>query len=312
MTDKTDALAMLSLQGPLSRDILAGVIDSGLLPEPVRNSLSIVTINGRQVLLARTGYTGEPLCFELFISTDDVVTVWDMLIDRGARPIGLGARDTLRLEAGLPLYGHEFGLDPEQNEIPVESVYYNGYPGTTQTWIEFSEAVTTAGLSLIQAQYPDTYSWGGITVIVLNPVAGMVNPEQNEASVVLRIDYAQSSVLLPADIDSSVEDKLPNRASTLQADVLKIAHHGSKHSTSETFLDAVLPQEAVISVGPNSYGHPAIETISRLDASGVGIWRTDAIGTILLSTDGESIEMLPKLAYLPFTSYTFKTTEVIE
>jgi beta-lactamase superfamily II metal-dependent hydrolase len=200
----------------------------------------------------------------------------------------------------------------ERNEIPVESVYYNGYPGTTQTWIEFSDAVTTAGLSLIQTQYPDTYSWGGITVLVLNPVAGMVNPEQNEASIVLRIDYAQTSVLLPADIDSRVEDKLPNRAATLQADILKIAHHGSKHSTSETFLDAVLPQEAIISVGLNSYGHPAVETISRLDASGVGIWRTDAIGTILLSTDGESIEMLPKLTYLPFTSFTFKSPEAID
>jgi len=119
--DKSSELAMLSLQGPLSRDMLASIINSGPLPEPVRNSLSIVTINGRQVLLARTGYTGEPLCFELFISTDDAVTVWDMLIDRGARPVGLGARDTLRLEAGLPLYGHEFGLDPEQNEIPVFS-----------------------------------------------------------------------------------------------------------------------------------------------------------------------------------------------
>jgi len=192
------------------------------------------------------------------------------------------------------------------NEIPVESVYYNGYPGTTQTWIEFSDAVTTAGISLIQAQYPDNYTWGGITAQVLNPIVGMVNPEQNEASIVLRIDYAQSSVLLPADIDASVEAELPNRAVTLEVDILKVAHHGSKFSTSEGFLDNVLPQEAIISVGLNSYGHPAIETISRLDDIGAGIWRTDAIGTILLTTDGDSIEMLPKLAFLPFTSHTFQ------
>jgi competence protein ComEC len=192
------------------------------------------------------------------------------------------------------------------NEIPVESVYFNGYPGTTQTWFEFTEAVTTAGFSLIEAQYPDTYTWGGITAQVLNPENGMVNPDQNEASVVLRIEYAQRSVFLPADIDASVEAELPNRAVTLESDVLKVAHHGSSFSTSEDFLSNVLPQEAIISVGLNSYGHPSIETISRLTDIGAGIWRTDAIGTILLTTDGESIELLPKLAFLPFTSYNFQ------
>jgi beta-lactamase superfamily II metal-dependent hydrolase len=197
----------------------------------------------------------------------------------------------------------------ESNEIPVESVYYNGYPGTTQTWIEFTDAVNTAGLSLIEANYPDTFTWGGINVQVLNPVEGLIDPDQNKASVVLHIDYANSSVFLPADIDTSIENQLSTRAATLAADILKIAHHGSKNSTSEAFLSAVMPQEAIISVGPNGYGHPAIETISRLDANDVGIWRTDAIGTIFLSTDGESIEMLPKLVFIPNAMNSFKHEE---
>ena len=121
MVDKTKELAMLSLQGPLSRSILAGVIDSGVLPEPLRNYLSIVTINGADVRIARTGYTGEPLCFELFVNSEDALMIWDLLIDRGGHPVGLGARDTLRLEAAMPLHGHEFGLDPEQKEIAVFS-----------------------------------------------------------------------------------------------------------------------------------------------------------------------------------------------
>ena len=194
----------------------------------------------------------------------------------------------------------------ESNEIPVENVYYNGYPGTTQTWIEFSSAVTAAGLSLIEANYPDTFAWGGINVQVLNPVEGLIDPDQNKASVVLRIDYANSSVFLPADIDTSIENQLLNRAANLEADVLKVAHHGSKNSTSDTFLLAVMPQEAIISVGPNGYGHPAIETISRLDANDIGIWRTDAIGTIFISTDGESIELLPKLTFIPNAMNSFE------
>jgi glycine cleavage system T protein len=119
LIDRTMDLAMLSLQGPLSKDILLELIDSGSLPEPMRNCLSQVTIGGADILIARTGYTGEPVCFELFIKRDDALMIWDLLIEKGATPIALGARDTLRLEAGLPLYGHEFGIDQTGREIPI-------------------------------------------------------------------------------------------------------------------------------------------------------------------------------------------------
>jgi aminomethyltransferase len=95
------------------------LLSAGRLPEPMRNYLSTASIEGNRVLISRTGYTGEPICFELFIARENVAAIWDALIDKGARPIGLGARDTLRLEAALPLYGHELGLDPEGREIPA-------------------------------------------------------------------------------------------------------------------------------------------------------------------------------------------------
>jgi len=119
MEDKTEDISMLSLQGPTSKDILQNIMDTGALPEPMRNHLSIATIQDKKVLIARTGYTGEPLCFELFIDSTDTPAIWDLLIDQGAHPVGLGARDTLRLEAGLPLYGHELGMDPDNKEIPI-------------------------------------------------------------------------------------------------------------------------------------------------------------------------------------------------
>ena len=119
MIDITEGVAMLSLQGPKSRHILEEIIDSGNLPEPKRNAVSTESISGYAVQVARTGYTGEPLCFELFVEREHAVALWDTLIEKGATPIGLGARDTLRLEAGLPLYGHEMGSDPEGKEIPL-------------------------------------------------------------------------------------------------------------------------------------------------------------------------------------------------
>ena len=63
----------------------------------------------------------------------------------------------------------------EAIEIPVESVFYNGYPGDTQTWIEFTNAVTSIGLDLNEAQYPDTFSWGGISMQVLNPLPNLID-----------------------------------------------------------------------------------------------------------------------------------------
>ncbi len=119
MVDRTTDLAMISLQGPLSKNILLDVIDVGHLPEPRRNCLATAAINGAKVQIARTGYTGEPICFEIFVNTENSLMIWDLLIERGAQPVGLGARDTLRLEACLPLYGHELGDDPEGNEIPI-------------------------------------------------------------------------------------------------------------------------------------------------------------------------------------------------
>jgi len=119
IADRTMEMAMLSLQGPLAKEIMVGIIDAGNLPEPLRNALSIVVINGSRVLVARTGYTGEPICFELFIERRDALMIWDLLLQKGASPVGLGARDTLRLEAGLPLYGHELGLDPAGKPIPI-------------------------------------------------------------------------------------------------------------------------------------------------------------------------------------------------
>jgi aminomethyltransferase len=79
-------------------------------------------MEGRKVWLSRTGYTGEPIGYELFIESAEAMWLWNRLIELGAKPIALGARDTLRLEAGLPLYGHEMGEAPDGSEIKIFSV----------------------------------------------------------------------------------------------------------------------------------------------------------------------------------------------
>ncbi|OGF44703.1 MAG: glycine cleavage system protein T [Candidatus Firestonebacteria bacterium RIFOXYC2_FULL_39_67] len=120
--DRSIEIAMLSLQGPKSKTILSSLLEGGRIPDPVKNAMSSITIKGSKILIARTGYTGEPLGFELFIAREDALKVWDALIEKEAIPVGLGARDTLRLESGLPLYGHELGVDLEGKEIPIFAV----------------------------------------------------------------------------------------------------------------------------------------------------------------------------------------------
>lgn len=119
ITDRSEELAMISLQGPRSREVLAKLMDLSQIPEPRRNMLSVGKVAGIEAMIARTGYTGEPICFEFFVPREQAAKLWDSLISAGATPVGLGARDTLRLEAALPLYGHELGVDPEGKEIPI-------------------------------------------------------------------------------------------------------------------------------------------------------------------------------------------------
>ncbi|HPD46246.1 MAG TPA: glycine cleavage system aminomethyltransferase GcvT [Anaerohalosphaeraceae bacterium] len=118
MTDVSEPLAMIALQGPRSEEVLAAFL--GLdVPPGGRNALFTLTARGIDFQIGRTGYTGEPVCFELMFPSRAACDIWDALAANGARPAGLGARDTLRLEAGLPLYGHEYGIDPQGRQMPI-------------------------------------------------------------------------------------------------------------------------------------------------------------------------------------------------
>jgi aminomethyltransferase len=113
VVDRSDATALLALQGPRATAILARVTDVALGRVP-RFAFADGRVAGRGALVAHTGYTGED-GWELYCASEDARALWDALLEAGAadglQPAGLGARDTLRLEAALPLYGHELGPD---------------------------------------------------------------------------------------------------------------------------------------------------------------------------------------------------------
>ena len=112
----------------------------------------------------------------------------------------------------------------------------------------------------------------------------------NDASIVLRIDYGKTSFLFTGDAEDWSEYMMIDAGAELRADVLKVGHHGSRTSSTAEFLEAVSPALAVISVGKdNGYGHPAAEVLDRLEAAGALVLRTDELGTIILTSDGETV-----------------------
>jgi beta-lactamase superfamily II metal-dependent hydrolase len=225
---------------------------------------------------------------------------FDVLIDGGPTSAGATVVDYLRsqgvdnLEVMLNTHAdadHVGGLVTvlEAVDISVGAIYYNGYPGTTQTWNNFVSQADLRSIPMIAAQFPSEYNWGDFSVYILNPTTGLSDPEQNDVSVVARIDFLDTQFLFPGDIDSSIEAAVIARQTPIAADVLKVAHHGSAYGSSEQFLAAVQPANGVISVGDNSYGHPAPENLTRLANAGIQVWRTDQQGTIQVTSDGFAV-----------------------
>lgn len=132
---------------------------------------------------------------------------------------------------------------------------------------------------------------GGATLTLLYPesVAGISSEKANEGGIVAELQYGEAGMLLMADVGVGVEARLLalDRAA-LKSDVLKVGHHGSKYSSSNVFVAAVMPEVAVISVGKNSYGHPTQETLATLRGAGAEVLRTDEKGTIKCVSDGAS------------------------
>jgi len=115
----TDETISIAVQGPKSEEMLKSLAGVDEVTKPARNNLSTLMMEGHKVLVSRTGYTAEPIGYELFLDNADAEWAWNRLIELGGKPAGLGARDTLRMEGMLPLYGDEMGVDEEGKPMPI-------------------------------------------------------------------------------------------------------------------------------------------------------------------------------------------------
>lgn len=220
-----------------------------------------------------------------------------MLIDAGNNDDGpllvnyfdsLGILNFKYLIGTHPHEDHIGGLDDIINHYDIGTIMLPDAITTTKTFEEVLDAIDAKNMTYTVPTINETFSLGDATITVI--YTGTDTTDLNNTSIVLKLEFGTTSFLFTGDATSTTENKILNK--DIKADVLKVGHHGSKYSSTDEFLDHVQPKYAIISVGKNNnYGHPADNTIQKLNSRNIKILRTDELGTILLTSDGNSIQV---------------------
>jgi competence protein ComEC len=183
---------------------------------------------------------------------------------------------------------HIGGLPDVIDTLEIGAVVTSGRESDTGTFSRFKQAVRNKGIPHFIVDTGDRIAgFDGVELMVLGPSHSMLSGPTNRSSVVLRVDYNDIEILLTGDIDKIAEREVLRNAAVLEAEILKVSHHGSKTSSCSEFLRQAQPEVAVIMVGKNQYGHPARDVMERLWLQCGTVFRTDWSGTVTVRTDGE-------------------------
>lgn len=208
-------------------------------------------------------------------------TVVDYLNDHGIE----------KLEYVVCSHGHADhcgGLDAVVENFDVGTVFTSPYPGDTSSYEIFSDAVSAKGLDMTVPELGESYSLGEARFEFIGPLEEYDNI--NDDSLVMRLEYGDTSFLFTGDMTSKAERGLLEDGANVKCDVLKVGHHGSSGSSSYRFLYEAEPKIAVISCeAGNSYGHPHEEVLSRLNDCGAEVCRTDLEGSIIIFSNGMEV-----------------------
>jgi len=236
---------------------------------------------------------------------------WDILIDGGEESEGPGLVSYLQshgvtdievLVLSHPHADHVGGLIAILENMGVDGAVTNCQDHSSTVYQTFKDLLATKAIPTVCARDGDSLAWGSyISATVVNPPDPLMTAPDpiNNNSVVLRISYDTIDFLFTGDIESEAEAGILGRGRTVEAEILKVAHHGSGSSSTTLFLAQVAPEIAVISVGAsNPYDHPDPEALQRLRDAGAAIYRTDLHGTIVVTTDGTTYWLEPETSYL--------------
>jgi competence protein ComEC len=221
-----------------------------------------------------------------------------MLIDAGTNKTAVNLINELKsmaisrfdvIIATHPHEDHIGGMDNVINNFEVRQVIMPEESANTQTYQDVLKAINNKALTISVPKAGSSFNLGSAICTVLAPNSQNYE-DTNNYSIVLRVVYGSVSFLLTGDAGTDSEKGILGKGYTLKSDVLKVGHHGSADSTSNPFLEAIAPRDAVILVGQdNDYGHPHKETLSKLNTAGIKIYRTDMNGTIVYTSNGTNL-----------------------
>lgn len=265
------------------------------------------------------------LSYQIFVEVKPLQVVFldvgqgdSILIQKGTRQILIdggpsGKVEMAKLGKYLPYFDRQIEIviatHPDKDHIAglveagrnykIGKVLTTAAEKDTQVFKEWREVLDYNKVETLEAWRGTEIEFGEKAKMKIIHPSEKVDPsvgEANDKSIVARLDYGENSFLFTGDIESGAEkeilESLPaggGGEENIDVDVLKVAHHGSKYSSSEAFLEATSPREAVISVGKNnSYGHPAEVVLNALKSRNIEILRTDEIGDIIFECKAQN------------------------
>lgn len=248
--------------------------------EPIKGELEVHFLNVGQAdctLIKCDGYT--------------------MLIDTGLDDQGTKIQNYLRkqdverldyLVLTHPDADHIGSADVIMTKFEIGTIFMSQYEKDTKTYKNLFKLVEENRINYLSPAVGNVYALGSATFQILAP--NRKYDEPNNASIALLITHGENTFLFTGDAEESAEEDMLNNGLSLAADVYHAGHHGSKTSSSEDFLDAVMPRYAVISCGEdNAYGLPDAQVLNSFREREMMVFRTDEQGTILAISDGEKI-----------------------
>ena len=199
-----------------------------------------------------------------------------------------GAKNLDYMVASHAPEDHIGGLSGALNYAKVDTALCPVTEYSSKVFQNMVKYLEQQGKSLTVPAPGDKFDLGSARVEILGPVQEY--DDTNNTSIVLRIDYGETSFLFTGDMETGAEKDLLESGADVRATVLKAGHHGSDTSTGYQFLREVSPRYTVISVGEgNKYGHPSDEVLSRFRDAGTEVYRTDMQGHVIAESDGKTV-----------------------
>lgn len=191
---------------------------------------------------------------------------------------------------------HSGGLAVVAERFKIKKVIYTALRDESPGYLALLAEIQKQGIAALIVDRPQIINFGPNARLEIlsptKPLIGQAPKNINDSSIVSRLVFGKTAVLLTGDIEAGAEQELLENDAPLGAQAIKISHHGSDNGSGEAILAVVAPEIAIISVGAdNSFGHPSRRVLKRLDRLGAIVYRTDRQGTVRLFSDGKTIKV---------------------